>query len=1145
MDQPSGGKRHKLGTVSGVYIPVCLNIFSILLFLRFGMILGQIGMLGMLGNHETLESWLVLLTRVLAGLLVVSYLVDIITTFSLSAVASNGEVKGGGAYYLISRSLGPEFGGSIGLLFYLAQVLNTSLNIVGLIAVLKLNFEQTMPQGYWQIYFLQTIALVACTALSLAGSGMFARASNALLVILGAAILSIPISALFRKPFEDPNLDIKFTGLSMATLESNLWPHKQGKHYGGLAVFRDLFGILFPATSGIFAGASMSGDLRNPSKAIPRGTLYAILTTSIAYVLVIVFMAASTGHGSLLRNANIIQDTNLYAPTILAGELAVTFFSALMGIVGAAKLMQALARDKLFPGLSLLGRGLNKNDEPVAAVLLTYVLAQVALLADLDQLASLISIFYLLTFFTMNLACFLLKVASTPNFRPGFKFFSWQSALIGAILSGAAMFFVDETSAATAVCLLVFLFLLLHYLSPPKHWGDVSQNLIYHQVRKYLLRLRPEHIKFWRPQIILLVNDPRSQTRLIQFCNSMKKGALYILGHVIVTDDFDEGAQEAKSQQQAWTRYISEYSRIKAFLQLTMSPAITWGVRNLILSAGLGGMRPNIAVIGFYNLDELRRANPLLQVPEPLSSHQLDRKLSVKEGKIPRRRRGDTSSRILEGDLPTDTIRREGSMSASTYLTILEDLALRFKMNVAVGKGFQTLETPRSDGSNTKKCIDLWPIQMSAELQAEGKSVLTTNFDTYTLILQLGYILHSVPAWSRVYRLRVLVFVEYEEEVRAEQGRVKALLDKLRIEADVVVFWLASGSLATYEAIISGHAPDPATENMVNHCLRDEEWWEELQTLRDRKSMSASQELDSLANIVESTAGRPGIFNPHNEPEDYGEYRRHSIAHITELPKRPTVSTLARLGVVNLGIHTANLLPNVFNNNSDSEGDSGSETDSESYIDVGDADFNDDASVASEGEYLEPVIPHAEITESEGSSGPVLGFAEAEPPRGRPGPSRTTSQARFSNRRLPEARATTEDDAGRAVSFAPELESMPPSPPEDTADVSINIPDLLASYKLKSRLGDNDSGWSDDSRGLPLSFNDLPSRAQYLILNELMRQNSNDTAVLLTTLPIPAEGTCRSEEASVAYLSDIEVLCHDLPPVLLVLSNNMTVTVSL
>ncbi len=338
-----------------------------------------------------------------------------------------------------------------------------------------------------------------------------------------------------------------------------------------------------------------------------------------------------------------------------------------------------------------------------------------------------------MTFFVMNLACFLLKIGSAPNFRPGFKFFSWQTAFAGSILSAAAMFFIDETYATTAVCLLVFLFLLIHYLSPPKHWGDVSQNLIYHQVRKYLLRLKPEHIKFWRPQVILLINNPRRQTRLIQFCNSLKKGALYILGHVIVTDDFASGVAEAKLQQAAWTKYISEYSRIKAFVQLTMSPTITWGVRNLVLSAGLGGMRPNILVMGFYNLDDLRRSQPEQQIPEvpvspaPTPPPPGDAK---PQPNIRRRRRGDTSSRILEGVLPTDMIKTEEMMSVTSYLTILEDLALRIRLNVAIAKGFDALETPRKDGTGTKKYIDLWPIQMSAALTADGKNVLTTNFDT-------------------------------------------------------------------------------------------------------------------------------------------------------------------------------------------------------------------------------------------------------------------------------------------------------------------------------------------------------------------------------------------------------------------------------
>lgn len=337
-----------------------------------------------------------------------------------------------------------------------------------------------------------------------------------------------------------------------------------------------------------------------------------------------------------------------------------------------------------------------------------------------------------MTFFVMNLACFLLKIGGAPNFRPKFKFFNWQTACLGSLSSAVAMFFIDETYAALAICSLVFLFLLIHYLCPPKRWGDVSQNLIYHQVRKYLLRLRPEHIKFWRPHIILLINDPRKQTRLIQFCNSLKKGSLYILGHVIVTDNFNSGVYEARLQQQAWTRYISESSRIKAFMQLTMSPSITWGVRNLILSAGLGGMRPNVAILGFYNMEELRRSSYRYAIPDIPTSPAIKARNPPPKADMKRirRRRTDTSARLIEGVLPTDVIKTEGMMKPTEFMTILEDLTLRHRMNVAVGYGFDNLETPHHDGHNTKKYLDLWPIQMSAEVTSDGKNVLTTNFDT-------------------------------------------------------------------------------------------------------------------------------------------------------------------------------------------------------------------------------------------------------------------------------------------------------------------------------------------------------------------------------------------------------------------------------
>ncbi|EAA31894.1 hypothetical protein GE21DRAFT_7356 [Neurospora crassa] len=1247
MDHEHQSRRHKLGVVSGVYIPVCLNILSILMFLRFGSILGQIGLLGML------------------GLLFIAYSVDFVTTLSLSAIASNGEVKGGGAYYLISRSLGPEFGGSIGILFYLAQVLNTALNVVGLIDCLRLNLGSVMAQGYWWTYLFETGALLVCTLLCLAGSAMFAKASNALLAIMVISILSIPVSAIFLPSFNDPVSGIEFTGVSLTTLRSNLWPHFAGDEFKGAGTFRDLFGILFPATSGIFAGASMSGDLRNPSKDIPRGTLWAMLSTLISYVVVIISLASSTTHGTFLRNTNVIQETNVWPPIIFAGEFATCFFSALMGVIGSAKLMQALARDKLVPGISIFGKGTKKTDEPLLAIFLTYIVAQFAMFANLNQIATFISMGYQMTFFVMNLACFLLKIGSAPNFRPGFKFFSWQTAFAGSVLSAAAMFFIDETYATTAVSLLVTLFLLIHYLSPPKRWGDVSQNLIYHQVRKYLLRLKPEHIKFWRPQIILLINNPRKQTRLIQFCNSMKKGGLYILGHVIVTDDFSAGVTEAKLQQAAWSKYISEFSRIKAFVQLTMSPTITWGVRNLILSAGLGGMRPNIAVIGFYNLDDLRRSRPTLRISHQApTSHTKSPQTTETKQPVRQRKRGDTSARLMEGFLPTDVIRTEEMMSVIDYLTILEDLALRYRLNVAVGKGFETLETPRKDGSNTKKYIDLWPIQMSAELSADGRNVLTTNFDTYTLILQLGYILDTVPAWKKVYQVRVLVFVEYESEVEEERGRVKALLEKLRIEAEVLVFWLASGDLGTYEAIIHGRFRDQETEKLVNDCLVGQEWWEELQKIRGTHEETSQPDMSSVLNIVESTSGRPGLYNPHSELPDPRDRRRASWAPLADFPKKPTVSQLVRLGV-SMGIHTQNLAANVLDS-SDTDVDGESDSDSSSSSGTLDGDFNDAASVANNGglEALEPSrlpllgatrrMSHGDLFDrlkkpwkdrrsrkaggpsaqqsygavsqdtgpsrnngSEGRSSKRDDFLSVGTERSShtttPTLSRQNSSIlksstarKFTSSLVPETRITS-DDTGPQIMFAedqarpgisrrstpgttallsskqparntigdgngggprtvcfvePRYDGASSSPDKSRAnspartgigsgsgDVLLDIPELLSSYRLQQQQQQDDdaaeAGSSYSTQGLPLSFNDLPSRAQHLILNELMRQNSADTAVLFTTLPVPEENTCQSEEASLTYLFDVEVLCNGLPPMLLVLSNNMTVTVSL
>ncbi|KAF2142085.1 uncharacterized protein K452DRAFT_318393 [Aplosporella prunicola CBS 121167] len=1335
----------KLGTFAGVFVPTTLNVLSILMFLRFGFILGQGGIVGMM------------------GMLIACYAINLLTTMSISAIATNGTVRGGGAYYLISRSLGPEFGGSIGIVFYLGFVFNTGMNAVGLIDCFIENFGSDsgnwyhwMPQGFWWEYLWATVILLACTMICLAGSGIFSRCSNGLLVVLLVATFSIPFSALLQRPFASPKLGIEFTGVSWETFKGNLMPRftkgAAGSDLKGRETWQDLFGILFPATGGIFAGASMSGDLKHPSKAIPKGTLYGLGLTFISYTVVALAMAASITRGSFHRNTNVIQLVNLSEVVVLMGEFATSFFSTLMGVIGSAKLLQALARDKVVPGLSIFGQGTKGADEPIYAIFVTYAVAQLVMLSNINQIASFVTMTYLMTFLITNLACFLLKVSSAPNFRPSFHYFNWFTAAVGAVVSGATMFFVDELYASACVALLILIFLIIHYTTPPKLWGDVSQSLIYHQVRKYLLRLRGEHVKFWRPQILLFINDPRRQFKLIQFCNSLKKGALFIIGHVIVTQDFAGAVPEAKRQQTAWTKYI-DFSKIKAFINIAISPGIEWGTRNVVLSAGLGGMRPNIVVMGFYNLNELRTSYPLIDVPSPQPSRPATSSGTPEEqgpkdkGKSKKK---PTQEDKLKGQLPTDAIRKESAVNPQSYVTILEDLLLRLQVNVAIAKGFQDLEFPApkptalekglaalrfwetEEKENTKRYIDLWPIQMSAEIAAgtddhsSRRNVTTTNFDTYTLILQLGCILNTVPSWKRAYRLRVAVFVEYESDVEEERGRVTALLSNLRIQAEVLVFWLASGDLKTYEIIINANTDECNKEALkdVNEALEDEEWWDDVQKLRGRQdSVSAVQQLAEIEGLLDNASNWPSTAFQHGRGQQLSESREKRFADLRKMlrtsRRKTSMTSLRQLGV-NLGMRTHRLPADLASgygssySDSDDDDEEAIETDEDSagsVVSEGDADeyaSSDDeaaraparrarslsaseaappaagaaaaakksvlrritnvlnpitAASSAHGSKSTDALPSTAIPPVESSphlspssspvSAPAAGAGtgarkssvspsplrhqldqQKQQPKNqdqqhqphqlptRPPVMRHQSLPKFTSKPVPRTRVAADDGPGPSIMFA-DAEHPGGSPQRETPSGQQQGQGQQAEPKesIYTRSGGG-AGAGGQATGfpaaqaVPLSFNDLPCRAQHLILNELMRgvsrgtirddgsgsratsaastpaetragsparggraaaeaetgagagvsgrgenesgreagaeaegaegaSGDGDTAVILTTLPSPVEGTCADEADSVRYLADLEVLCQDLPPVLLVHSNSLTVTTNL
>ncbi|KAF7718057.1 Uncharacterized protein PECH_002391 [Penicillium ucsense] len=1105
---------------------------------------------------------------------------------SLSAIATNGTVRGGGAYYLISRSLGPEFGGSIGVVFYLGLVFNTGMNAVGLIDCFTQNFGTQsgtlghfLEEGFWWQYLWGTVILVLCTGICLAGSSIFARASNGLLVLLLVATFSIPLSAVFLKPFTSPADHIEFTGLSWRTLQENLMPQftkgAAGSQLKGRENFQDLFGILYPATGGIFAGASMSGDLRNPSKSIPKGTLAGLALTFISYVLVIVTMAASIRRQSFYNNTNVIQIVNYSDTIILVGEFATSFFSALMGVIGSAKLLQAIARDSLLPGINFFGRGSKKNDEPINAIVITYVFAQLTMLFDINQIASFVTMTYLMTFLVTNLACFLLKIGSAPNFRPSFHYFNWHTAATGTLVSGISMFFVDGLYATGCVGILLLLFLLIHYSSPPKAWGDVSQSLIYHQVRKYLLRLKQEHVKFWRPQILLFVNDLDRQYKMVSFCNSLKKGALFVLGHVLVTDDFSSAVPEARRQQSVWTKLV-EFSKIKAFVNVAISPAAEWGVRNVVLNSGLGGMRPNIVVI-----DQFRENQSLV---ETLSTG-LNRRESQKS-----RRRSSLSGSREEPQRVSDS--QSKGMTCQSYVTILEDLLFNLRINVAVAKGFEDLELPGSNENPTKEFIDLWPIQMSAEIGADNESkqnVLTTNFDTYTLILQLGCILNTVPSWKKAYRLRVAVFVEYETDVDDERGRVEALLEKLRIEAEVLVFWLACGDIQTYRAIVNGDtSPDLAdTRDHVYSALKDEEWWQSLQMARNapRHSSAQSQDGEEMPRLDRtSTWQGPGSLESENK------HLKQRVKGLRELiqRRRRSVSSFRTLGNVNLGMKTHHLLDAFVDYDADNaSSESSDDSDLEPYVsdsEVDEADDEreegDDGDSIGAGNASSPERPRISLGDRSGgmdrrSSSPGVSPSSRPPvrssltssllpkseqlipppvahgntstaksgtPGARPQASRSASSKRFSSAPIPEAQVVAEEGAGPSIMFA--STASPPRSSQKLDSIYARRSSPASSVPAVAQSNASASGFPGPA-SVSLSFNDLPSRAQHLILNELMRRHSDQTAVIFTTLPTPTHGTLQSEEESASYLSDLEVLWQGLPPCLLVHSNSMTVTMNL
>ncbi len=598
------GAQARFGTFGGVFTPCTLTILGVIMFMRAGYVVGDVGI------------WRALI------ILGVAKAITTLTTLSLSAIATNTEVKTGGVYFMISRVLGPDFGGTIGLTLYISQAVSIAFYVIGfsealfgLFAAPGTELGVTMA-AYHVPQLVSTAVVLGIFFLTFKGADLAVKAQYPILIILLLAVASFIAGGL-----------IGFDGSHFSANQGLITSLPDSRSADGFWI---AFAIFFPAATGITAGANMSGDLKDPAKSIPQGTLASISFTGTIYVIEILLLAGFADAVTLHEHPfEAIKSMSLWGPLVVAGVFAATLSSALGSFLGAPRILQAMGKDRLLRPLVFFGRGHGPQDEPRRATVLSLGIAIAVVWAGgLDAVARVISMFFLIAYGMINLSAFVESRGGNPSFRPRFKLFGWGSALIGAVGCAIAMVKIDETYAIVAMVIAGIIYFSLRG-RVGGDFGDAKRGYIFTRTRENLLLLEnmtPDP-KNWRPVLAVVTEDADRDRQLITCAAWIEcgRGLLSVL-ELTSAPDLDQHTRlDQRARRMIDVKHELAHKGIVAFADSVVLPDDTHGQLDAIMQAySIGSLRPNTVMLSVPPPNQAERRERVATMLESLAGFGLN-----------------------------------------------------------------------------------------------------------------------------------------------------------------------------------------------------------------------------------------------------------------------------------------------------------------------------------------------------------------------------------------------------------------------------------------------------------------------------------------------------------------------------------------